>query len=104
MDEHKLYILLNLIERNGDVKQLIREGMSYEEIAVFTKIAIGKGYVSYKEDDVLISEDGHIKLQILAKKFKKTDKKKWIDKEEQSKIPKLEKDFIFLPNQDNLQF
>jgi hypothetical protein len=43
-------------------------------------------------------------FDILEKDFKEKNKKQWVDVEKRSQIPKLEKDFIFLPNQDNLHF
>lgn len=104
MNEKHLYILLNVIKTNGDIRKLKREGIEYIEIAELTKLAITKEYVSYKNDIVTLSEKGLKKINELENVYKVRNKELWIEPENKSKIPKLEKDFIFLPNQNEIHF
>jgi len=104
MNEKHLYTLLSVVKNNGDVKRLIREGLDYKDISEITSYAIEKNFIIYKNDTVTLSEMG-VKLFIdLDKKLKITDKNKWIEKEKESRIVKMDKNFIFLPNQNELHF
>lgn len=104
MKSKKIYLLLSVIKNNGDVKRLTREGISYQEVAELTNEAIKKGFVIYNEDFIELSSKGLKAFSDLDKKFKSRDKSKWIEEELESKIPRLEKNFIFLPNQNELHF
>ncbi len=104
MDNKHLYILLNVIKTNGDIRKLKREGIDYKKIAELTKSAITQKLVNYKGDKITLSDKGKEKLKSLETDYKVRDKKQWIMAENKSKIPKLEKDFIFLPNQNEIHF
>lgn len=104
MDNKYLYILLNVIKKNGDIRKLKREGLEYKEIAELTKSLITQKLVNYKSDKIILSDKGEEKLKSLEVEYKVRDKKQWIMGENKSKIPKLDKDFIFLPNQNEIHF
>jgi len=104
MKEQDLYILLSIIKNNGDVKRLMREGLSYKDVAELTTIAITDGLIIYVNDLISLSEKGNEILLSLDKKFKRIDKSKWIEPENQSKISILDKKDVFLPNQNDLWF
>lgn len=104
MNEKQLYTLLNVIKTNGDIRKLKREGLDYKEIAELTKIAITKEYVCYDNDVVKLSDKGLKKIKELDDRYKIINKDLWIEAENKSKIPKLEKKFIFLPNQNEIHF
>jgi len=104
MNEKHLYTLLNVIKTNGDIRKLKREGIEYIEIAKLTKFAISKEYVQYENDIVKLSEKGANKINELNDRYKVINKDLWIEAENKSKIPKLEKKFIFLPNQNEIHF
>lgn len=104
MNEKHLYILLSVIKNNGDIKRLKREGISYKEIAQLTQDSIKSDLVTYENDLIKLSELGLKKLSELKSNYKEKNKKQWIENEKESIIPKLEKDFIFLPNQNDLLF
>lgn len=104
MNEKHLYTLLKVIETNGDIRKLKREGLDYKEIAELTKLAITKEFVSYDNDLVKLSDKGLKKIKELEERYKVVNKDLWIEAENKSKIPKLEKDFIFLPNQNEIHF
>lgn len=104
MNEKYLYTLLSVIKKNGDVKRLLRVGLDYKEISEITSQAISEGFIIYESDSVSLSSKGEERFNELESKLKITDKKKWIEPKNVSKIPVLEKDFIFLPKQDELHF
>ena len=104
MNKNALYILLTIIKTNGDVKRLIREGLDYKTIGEMTNQAISDGLIVYKDDNIFLSTEGENLLIELDKKLKVQDKSKWIEPKNDSKIPNLGKDFIFLPQQDELHF
>lgn len=104
MSDSNLYILLSVIKNNGDIRRLKREGLEYLEIAEYTNQIISNKLAKYIEKNILLTEKGEKKLKELEKTFKKTKKVNWIEKEMKSKIPKLDKNFIFLPNQNDLDF
>lgn len=99
-----LYMLLSVIHSNGNVNRLIREGLSFKEIAEMTQVAISKGYVTYEGERMRLSNSGISLHAELAVEFKRTNKDKWIEKEEKSIIEKIDKNFVFLPNQNELHF
>lgn len=104
MNDKHLYILLSVIKNNGDIKRLTREGISYQEIAQLTQKSIETNLVIYTDDLIELSESGLNKLKELEKLYKEKNKELWIENEKESIIPKLEKDFVFLPNQNELLF
>ncbi len=104
MKEQNLQILLSIIKNNGDVRRLKREGLDYIDIAELTNQVISTQLASYTDETIALTAKGHKKLLELEQIIKKTNKKNWIDKELKSQIPRLDKSFIFLPNQKELDF
>ena len=105
MKDENLYILLHIVNTNGNINRLRREGMSYHQIALLTTKAIKIGYIKYDQDDnILLSDEGSIIFKELDKSVKKKDKNNWIEPEEKSRVARLKKDFIFIPLQDELNF
>lgn len=104
MNNKHLYILLNVIKTNGDIRKLKREGIDYKRIAELTKQAITEGLVKFDNNTASLSAEGELKIKHLENEYKVKDKNQWIDQENKSKVPKLEKDFIFLPNQNEIHF
>src|SRR4051812_41817928 len=104
MQEKELYLLLDVIKNNGNIKKLVREGISYKMIAELTNEAILKNLVIYNNDVIELSELGNLTFEKIRDNYKKTNKEEWIQEEERSKIPKIDKGFIFLPDQNELFF
>jgi len=104
MKNENLYILLDIIFRNGSIKRLARKGVSYNEIAKQTQVAIKEKLVSYDKEKVILTKKGIKLLKQLETTYKKTNKEEWIEKDEKSRIDKKEKDFIFVPRQNELTF
>jgi hypothetical protein len=104
MKNKYIYILLEIIKNNGNVKRLTHEGLKFHEIADLTSEMISNEYAEYKDDKLLLTRTGEDKLVELNIKHKERDKNNWIIKEEKSMIEKIDKDFIYLPNQKEISF
>lgn len=104
MNPKSTYLLLKIVKNNGNVKRLIHENLNFKEIADLTNIAMSEGLIIFNNENLILSALGEKKYSELLDKFKEQNKDKWIEKEIESKIPRLEKDFIFLPDQNELDF
>lgn len=104
MTDSQLYILLDVIFRNGSVKRLIRQGLNYHDIAVQTNKAIMNGLIYNENNKIVLTHSGIETLKKLELEYKKTNKKEWIEKDFKSQIAKIDKNSIFLPRQSELNF
>ncbi|PVV55983.1 hypothetical protein [Chryseobacterium sp. HMWF035] len=104
MKNKHIYLLLEIIKNNGNVKRLTHEGLRFSEIADLTSKVIADNYAEYIEDNIVLTEIGTQFLSTLTEDFKERDKNNWIIKENKSKIKKIDKDFIYLPNLKELSF
>ncbi len=97
-------LLLHLIKSKGNIKQLTREGLTYKNISELLDILVREELIIYDELKIKLTESGNKYLNDGRILIKKQQKNLWIEGENKSKIPKLEKDFIFLPNQNEIHF
>ena len=104
MNDSNLFILLKVIKSNGEIRRLKREGLEYYEIAELTNKIISDNFASYNDDNIVLTLRGERKLKDLETIITKTRKENWIDKEVKSKINKMDKNFIYLPDQNDLDF
>lgn len=104
MNENNFYLLLDVIFRNGSVKRLTRNGIDFNEIAIQTNQAISDGLVMNSENRIMLTDKGIGLLRDLEVKYKKTNKKEWIEKDEKNQIARLDKNAIFVPRQNELTF
>jgi hypothetical protein len=104
MKNKNLYLLLEIVNNNGDIRKLLREGLNYKKIGELTADAISKGYLIFEQEKLKLSFEGVNLIADLAQKYKKINKEEWIEPETKSKIAHIEKDFIFLPNRNELSF
>ena len=93
-----------MIKNNGDIKRLVREGISYQKIAELTNEAILKKLVTYNNDNIELSELGNSKFEEIKNNYKKTNKEEWIEKDKKNQIARIEKNNIFVPSQNELSF
>lgn len=104
MKEKEIYLLLNAIKKNTDIKRLIREGLSYSDIARLTKDAITNELVNYQDEKIQLSTKGNELYEQIKDNYKKTNKDEWIEKDFKSQIPRINKNTIFVPRQNELTF
>jgi predicted methyltransferase len=104
MSKKNKILLLHLIKSNGDIKQLIREGLSYKDVSGLLEVLVNEELIIYDDTKIKLTKAGLKYFEKGQATIKKQNKDLWIEAETKSKIPKLEKDFIFLPNQNEIHF
>lgn len=104
MKEKEIYLLLNAIKKNTDIKRLVREGLSYSDIARLTKDAITNELVNYQDEKIQLSIKGNELYEQVKDNYKRTNKDEWIEKDLKSQIPRIDKNTIFVPRQNELTF
>lgn len=104
MNTENRYTLLDIIFRNGSVSRLTNNGISFDQISEFLNILIDEKLIQYHDEKISLSEKGLEELKKLEIIYKNTKKEEWIKPDEKSRIAKLEKNFIFVPKQNNLSF
>jgi len=98
------YILLDIIYRNGSISRLTKNGLSFDQIPELINDLIEEKLIQYFNEKIVLTEDGLLELKKLEIIYKSTFKEDWIKPDEKSKVVKLEKNFIFVPNQNELKF
>lgn len=104
MNNNHLYLFLKTISSNSSVKRLTREGISFKTIAEYTNLAIRDSLIINKENRIVLTEIGESRLSQLEPFYKKTNKEDWILPDTKNKIRQIDKNNIFLPWQDELDF
>ncbi|OIR07669.1 hypothetical protein GALL_103340 [mine drainage metagenome] len=102
IDDLKLFQLLKIVKHEKNLQSLLRLGISYHTIARFTEQVSKEGLVILTDEGIVLSEIGEKKYEELKIANKRMNKEEWIEREEKSKINKLDPDFIFLPDQREL--
>lgn len=104
MTKRKETLILNMIEDSGNIKKLLRENLSYKEISEITNKLVEDELLSYVEKKIILTKEGK---EILFKNkhlLKETNKENWIQPENISRVKIYERNFIYLPNQTELDF
>jgi len=104
MNEEQMYLLLNIVKNNGDIKKLTRLGVKFRAIAELTESFINSELIKYDNGVISITEKGLDSITNLEGKYKQFDKNSWIEPKNDCKISTIDKDFVFLPMQDELHF
>lgn len=104
MAKRNTILLLHIIKHHRNIDQLIREGLSYRKITSLVSENVKDNLLKYEQDELKLTEFGEKIYEENVGLIKKRNKNKWIQKDERSKIPKIPKDSIFLPNQNYLNF
>lgn len=104
MNIRNLQTLLSIIDRNENVDSLLKQGLTFKQIADLTNSAMIDGLIVSENDKITLSELGIAALGDLRSKMKRIDKEQWIEKEKSSQIEKIEINSIFLPDPNELFF
>jgi len=104
MNEYHLYLLLLITLKNKGLSQLTRQKVTYREISDLIDGARSLDYLEMGNQTLILTKKGTDKFLELEKKYKKTNKETWIEKATEFMIPKVDRDFIYLPNQNELFF
>jgi len=97
-------LLLKIIKGKGDISLLAKEGYEYSQILEFIKDLIKDGYFVKHGKELLITNKGLEEINALNKELDRKNIEKWIEPEQRSKISQIDKNDIFLPNQNELFF
>jgi hypothetical protein len=104
MEETTIIKILLIIQNNGSITELIRDGFTYGQIANMTTDVVEKGYIEEKDDALVLSEDGKKWLEVNFKENKLIGSERWIVPEEKSRIDKLKENEVYLPSRNELHF
>jgi hypothetical protein len=95
-------LLLKIIHYNGNIEPLNEMGYEFSQIVDFIEREISLKNAAYENGKLKLTEKGLSVLESRNNKRKKDGSSKWIEPEIQSKISPLDKNDIFLPNQNDL--
>ena len=104
MIDQNLVSLLLVVSDQANFNSLVKKGISYIEIATLTENAIKEGYLSYVDKKIKLSDSGIQYLKDHHEILKKRSKDEWISKDIKSQIKKINKNTIFVPDQNKLSF
>jgi hypothetical protein len=104
MNKKQYVSLLNIIETNGNVNKLRRQKLSFKQIAQLIDDAISWEYLSVKDDRISLTTIGKEFLKENESLLKIKNKKDWIEPDFKSRITPIDKNDVFLPNQNELSF
>lgn len=103
--EKLLYLLLDIVERNGDIRQLaIKGNLNFKEVGDLVNLALKEKYLEAENEMISLTLIGKAKMEKDWAEYKRTNKEEWILPDERSRIRKISKNDIFLPRQDELTF
>ena len=99
-----LITLLHIINTKGNVKRLIRDGLTFKKITELIDEAVSEDYLIYENEEITLTKKGVEFLEKSKTTLKRQNKEEWIEKDLKSRIDKKGKDFIFVPRQNELTF
>jgi hypothetical protein len=104
MEETTIIKILLIIQNNGSITELLKDGFTYGQIANMTTDIVEKGYIEEKEDSLVLSENGKKWLESNFKENKLIGSERWIVPENKSRIDKLKENEVYLPSRNELHF
>ncbi|WP_379088844.1 hypothetical protein [Pedobacter sp. UC225_65] len=104
INERLLYILLTIVKKNGDVRQMLKEGVSFKEIGDLINTGLELKLLVFVDDEIKLTTAGKTKINKEWVNFKSTNKADWILPDVKNKISKMGKNDIYLPNERELTF
>lgn len=99
-----IYQILEIVYTNSDVRKLVSQGLNYEQISLYTGVAIEEGFLEFHNKILRLTEKGQQRLESDAPQFRSKNKRDWILPEEKSRSRRIDKNDIFVPNQNELSF
>lgn len=95
----RLY-LLKVIHYNGNIEPIRLLGYEYTQIIAFINNELEDANAEYINGKLCLTQKGLIYLRNLESKKQGTER--WIEPEIQSRVAKIDKNDIYLPNQNDL--
>lgn len=97
-------LLLRLVKSNGNISPVIKMGYQYSQVIGFLDVLIEEKKLMKQNNKITITELGREEIDLLNKKFRRSNSSLWIEPATQNKITKIGINDIFLPDQDDLSF
>ena len=101
--EVKLF-LLKIVKFNGNLTPLVKMGYEYSQIIQLLDELIADGLLPKPNNKVMATETGLLEIDNLNKQLSRRDSSLWIEPDTASRITKINKNDVFLPDQDELSF
>ncbi len=104
MNDYILTLLLNIINKKGNILLLRREHLSFAQIVELTDTGVKQGLIEYVNKTVRLTEKGAIILKENEHLIKRMNKAEWIELDIKNKTKPFPKNDIFLPSRDEFYF
>lgn len=104
MQQEVKSILLKLVKCNGNIEPLIQMGYEYVQVINFLNILLEEKLLTRDNNQILITEAGLNEIAFLNKKLNRKNASLWIEPAVESRVDKIDKNDVFLPNQNELSF
>lgn len=101
--EIKLF-LLKIVKFNGNVSPLVKMGYEYAQIVQLLDELINEGLLMKSNNKIKPTESGLLEIEKLNKDLNRRDSSIWIEPDTASRVAKISKNDVFLPDQDELSF
>jgi len=102
MNQNSIYLLLRIVKNNRNVNALLREKLTFKQIGDLTQNALDSNLIEKKDNEIVLTPLGEGVFKRLSQQFKKTNKAEWISGENKSIIEQLDINYLYLPDQRNL--
>ena len=101
---NNIQLLLRLINSNADVDALMRRGLRYSQIGALLENAVNEGLITDQEEGYKLTSKGKelMAYDISTKKMRRDGG--WISPEDESRIDRIDKFDIYLPDIENSHF
>jgi antibiotic biosynthesis monooxygenase (ABM) superfamily enzyme len=96
--------LLKIINKNGNIEPFKEMGYEYYQIVQFINLEVQNQNAEHVNGKLVLTEQGKSFLKEIERKKKRSGSSQWIEPEYHSKIPKLNINDVYLPNQNDLWF
>jgi len=104
MQEEVKLILLKLVKSNGNLQPLIEMGYEYAQVINFINFLTEEELLKKEKNKISITDKGLKEIQRLNKKYNRLNSAQWIEPKIESRITPIDKDFVYLPNRNELSF
>jgi len=97
MSDKFLIKFLQIVSGNGNIVNLLNEGLEYAQIASLISTSLRDGFINRDSDGLILTSEGKQKINELNHCMGNTNSNKWISHLEIYKIDKLDIFDVYLP-------
>jgi len=96
--------LLDIVDRDGNIRKLKQNGLSYREIGELIEKNITEGNLDEDSELISLTPKGKGFLETNRHLLKEIDKSKWIELDYKNKFEKIDPNDVFLPSRKGFSF